>query len=313
MTPKIKKILMIAVPAAAVIIAAVIVAVLLIGKNDEAYRNVKIYHIDGVAEVTKASGEKMSPYENMMLETDDAVKTGEDSRLYLKLDNDKYLMAGPNASFKLSATGSAENSKTRIDLEYGDIVIHVTEPLLNDSSFDIGTGSSTMAVRGTSFRIYTSINEDGSVDTVLQVFDGEVGVKLINPDGSISDEQKFAEGSEVIICKSNTDITMDKTLEGIDYFELDVATLEFLKVGIEEGNDVGKSEDEIDEIIEAKQKTLTVTFVFEDTVFATLRVPYGTVAKQPMLMPSESGEWDFDFSTLITEDTTINWINNTEE
>jgi hypothetical protein len=83
--------------------------------------------------------------------------------------------------------------------------------------------------------------------------------------------------------------------------------------GIENGNDVGANRDEIDEIIENKQKIFTVTFTFEGKVFATERVAYGQTAKRPTLMPSPQGNWDFDFSTEITEDITICWIDAVEQ
>ena len=304
---KLKKILLIASPIAVVLIAAVIITIILLGGSDDAYRTVKIYQLEGEAEITRASSEKISAYESMLLLADDTVKTLKDSRIYLKLDEDKYLMAGPEASFKLSATGSAENSKTKIDLEYGEIVIHVIEPLSADSSFEIGTGSSTMAVRGTSFRIYTAPDDQGVPQTMLQVFEGCVNAKLINSDGSVSEEQSFEAGKAVVIASNESETYFDQSYDGINYFEMDVATLEFLKIGFEEGKDLDIDRETLDEIIENKDRVITVTFVWGDTVFATQRVAYGSTAKSPALMPTPKGAWDFDFSTPILEDTTISW------
>ncbi len=53
--------------------------------------------------------------------------------------------------------------------------------------------------------------------------------------------------------------------------------------------------------------TYKVTFVYNGTTFATQTVASGGCATQPTLMPAPSGSWDFDFSTAITEDTTVNW------
>lgn len=311
MTQKLKKILIIAIPVAVVVLAAVILTVILLGGGDESYRTIQVYRVDGNAEVARPTGDTIAPYESMLLEADDVVKTFEESHLYLVMDEDKYLMAGPEAKFKLSATGSAANSQTRIDLEYGEIVVHVTEPLSADSSFEIGTGNSTMAVRGTSFRVYTEKNDDGFYQTVLQVFEGVVAVQLIHPDGTVSEERSFSAGASVVIAQNTSETYFDEVFSDIDYFALDVETLEFLKVGIQEGKDVGVSEEEIDDIIENKQKILTVTFVYRDKTFATQRVPYGELATEPMLTPSEEGQWDFDFTKSITEDTTISWKTET--
>jgi hypothetical protein len=50
-----------------------------------------------------------------------------------------------------------------------------------------------------------------------------------------------------------------------------------------------------------------------DKVFATERVAYGQTAKRPALMPAPKGDWDFDFSSEITEDITIFWIDTVEQ
>lgn len=53
--------------------------------------------------------------------------------------------------------------------------------------------------------------------------------------------------------------------------------------------------------------TYTVTFKYNGATFATQTVAAGGCATMPTLVPALSGAWDFDFSTAITEDTTVNW------
>jgi hypothetical protein len=89
MTAKLKKILIIAIPAAIVVLAAVILTVILLSGGDESYRTIQVYRVDGNAEVARPTGDTMSPYENMLLEADDVVKTFEKSHLYLIMDEDK--------------------------------------------------------------------------------------------------------------------------------------------------------------------------------------------------------------------------------
>ena len=308
MTDKNKKILLIVIPIALVVIAAIVVgAILLLGGGEDAYRTIKVYRTEGNAEVQRA-GDTIKPYENMLLENEDAVKTLEDSYLYLKLDDDKFLMAEPATSFKLIATGDSENSKTRIELAFGAVTIHVTNPLSDESSFEVGTGNSTMAIRGTSLRVSTNGAENAQ--TVVEVFEGKVSTQSIGADGNPSgDPVSVTAGESAAI----SDGKVEKSEEGVQLPELSVEVLEFLKEGIENGNDVGATRDEIDDIIENMQKTFTVTFKFGDKVFATERVAYGQTAKRPTLMPSPKGEWDFDFSAEITEDITINWIDAVEQ
>lgn len=309
MTDKNKKTLLIVIPIALVVIAAIVVgAILLLGGGDDAYRTIKVYRTEGSSEVKRAGGDAMKPYENMLLENNDAVKTLEDGYLYLKLDDDKFLMAEPDSSFKLIATGDSENSKTRIELECGAVTIHVTNPLSDESTFEVGTGNSTMAVRGTSFRVSTSGEENAQ--TVVEVFEGEVSAQPIGADGNPSgDPASITAGESAVIGEGK----VEKSEEGVQLPELSVEVLEFLKEGIENGNDVGATRDEIDEIIENKQKTFTVTFMLGDKVFATERVAYGQTAKRPALMPAPKGDWDFDFSSEITEDITVFWIDTVEQ
>lgn len=51
----------------------------------------------------------------------------------------------------------------------------------------------------------------------------------------------------------------------------------------------------------------TVKFMYNDTVFATQTVVSGGMAEEPILMPTASGSWKFEFSTPIQADTTITW------
>lgn len=306
MTDKNKKILFIAIPIAVVVIAALIIgAVFLFGGANDTYRTVKVYRIDGNAEVQKAAGDVLTPYENMLLENNDSVKTLEDGYLFLKLDEDKYLLAEPDTSFQLIATGDAQNSKTRIELAYGAVTIHVVNALSDDSFFEIGTGNSTMAVRGTSFRASVTENEQDGLQSDIEVFEGEVSVQPINSDGSTGEATTVTAGQAAIVDQEGN---VEKTSEGVVLENLDETTLEFLKLAIENGKDVGASADEIDEIIANKQKTFTVTFVFDGKVFATERVAYGELATRPTLMPAPTGNWEFDFTTPITSDITVNWV-----
>lgn len=53
--------------------------------------------------------------------------------------------------------------------------------------------------------------------------------------------------------------------------------------------------------------TYTVTFEYQGTTFATQSVVSGRTVSAPMLVPAVNGEWDFDFGTKITADTTVKW------
>ena len=51
----------------------------------------------------------------------------------------------------------------------------------------------------------------------------------------------------------------------------------------------------------------TVTFIYNGNTFATQTVKANSTAAAPKLCPAASGGWNFDFSTPITQDTTVAW------
>ena len=53
--------------------------------------------------------------------------------------------------------------------------------------------------------------------------------------------------------------------------------------------------------------TYTVTFMYQGRVFATQTVTDGETAAMPVLVPDQSGTWEFDFGTKIEANTTISW------
>ena len=284
-----KRNIIIAVSILLVIIVAIVLVLLL--KKDDAYRIIKVYEYEGAGVVSRDSIGDIEPYNNMVLESGDKVtlNTGD---MTLKLDDDKYIYVEENTKFVLEATGTAEDSKTRIELLEGVITNDIQKKLSDESSYEINTPNSTMAVRGTTYRVTTYYDEDGVCYTKLSVFDGEVTTRLIHPDGRVSEEEvSVAKGKEVIIYEDGkvTDYLGDVT--DINYDELSDQVTQTL---IDLGYDITSSKH-------------TVTFMYNGTEFGTQTVKHGECAQMPTLVPSQTGKWDFDFATPIKEDTIIEW------
>lgn len=53
--------------------------------------------------------------------------------------------------------------------------------------------------------------------------------------------------------------------------------------------------------------TYTVTFMYQGKVFAKQAVKSGETVSAPLLLPAQSGAWDFNFETEIKANTTISW------
>lgn len=284
-----KRNIIIAVSILLVIIIAVVLVLIL--KKDDAYRIIKVYEYEGAGLVSRDSIGDIEPYNNMVLESGDKVtlNTGD---MTLKLDDDKYIYVEENTKFVLEATGTSEDSKTRIELLEGAITNDIQNKLSDESSYEINTPNSTMAVRGTTYRVTTYYDEEGVCYTKLSVFDGEVTTRLIHPDGRVSEEEvSVAKGKEVIIYEDGkvTDYLGDVT--DINYDELSDQVTRTL---IDLGYDITSSKH-------------TVTFMYNGTEFGTQTVKHGECAQMPTLVPSQTGKWDFDFDTPINQDTTIEW------
>lgn len=165
--------------------------------SNETYRTVQVYQMDGKAEVER-NFKTMSPYINMMLENEDKVSTMVESHLYARLDEDKFLLAEPESVFTLEATGDAQNSKTRIVLLSGAVVSNITQPLSETSTYEVTTPNSTMAVRGTSFRVEVTVDESGNSHTVLQVGRGSVDIDLLDEDGNSSGDKRTVNANQQV-------------------------------------------------------------------------------------------------------------------
>ena len=305
---KAKKKKIIIISSVAVVLVAVLVVVLLnVLKKEEAYRIVKVYDIKGEAIVTREDIGEMEAYNNMVLESGDVVllKSG---TMTLKLDDDKYMYVESNTEFRLVATGSAADSKTSIELNYGAVTSDIQNALNEDSSYEVNTPNSNMAVRGTVFRVYTYYEDDVRY-TKVSVFDGKVDSELVYADGSTSkDGVRVDNGNEVLIYddKDNTDYVGEP--KDIDYSELPEEVIVTLMSIVENGTDIGITYDELNELLQdVSTGPFTVTFMYNGAVFGTQTVEKGQCATIPSLMPAPSGSWDFDFTTEIHMDTTIEW------
>lgn len=308
-----KKPIIIAAIFAVVIIAAVIVIVALMNGKEQSYRSILVYDVEGTVTITREKVGEMEAYENLQLQSGDTVTVEKDSSVRLKLDDDKYVMVEAEAELNLVAEGDSENSMTTINLTKGAITNEIQNKLNGDSEYEVTTPNSIMAVRGTVFRVEVVLDEDGNSYTRLSTFDGTVGSKLIKPDGTIVEEEVLIEaGKEVSIVGTNEDSEYVTDPEDIDYSSLPVKALEFLREIIEKGHPLSITLEELDKIIGIESETeepdyYTVTFNYNGATFGSQQVPPGNKVTAPLLSPSAQGKWDFDFTTEIHEDTTINW------
>ena len=238
----------------AAIMGLLIVSALIISfgmKKEESYRDIKVMSIKGTATVERASVGSLDAYEDMKLESGDRLSVDSSSSLILSMDDNKYAMLEPGSSLTLEADGTRENSRTVIHLEAGAVMNYLSEKLSEKSSYEITVPNSTMAVRGTVFRVAIVYDEDGDSYTTVQVFDGIVGSRLIFPDGRIDEEEvQITPGREVQI-HGDTEISEYVGDKGhdIDYTTLNREALEFLLFCIDDGSDLCLTREEVEELL----------------------------------------------------------------
>ena len=221
------------------------------GKKEEDYRQIQVYKIEGTAKVAR-QGNSMDVYENMQLQSGDMIETIAESYLQLKLDEDKYILVEPDSKISLQATGNSVDSKTKINLEKGAIVNQLDNPLSKDSSYEVTTPNSTMAVRGTTFRVELTVDEKGETHAKVAVYGGKVECNLVFPDGTIKEPVMVEAGTEVLVW--GDDVESEYVWSGkTDYEELKWKVIDFLGVIIDRGEELSITKEEIEVLKEAKE------------------------------------------------------------
>lgn len=151
-----------------------------------------------------------------------------------------------------------------------------------------------------------SERDDADIDTdadVAEKVSAQTGKNVRNSalpqtqDGTRAEEPKPAKGSST----DNKNIGADNSQGG--------------NSGSDSSNENDRNEDGSDQEETDKESpekpskpaTYTVTFEYQGTTFATQKVKSGEKASEPLLVPAQSGAWDFDFETKIKANTKIKW------
>lgn len=238
----------------AVLVAGIIFLAVHFTKSETSYRSIQIYELKGAATIEREKIGTITAVENLYLESGDRIFVSEGSFMRLKLDDDKYIMVEENSILSIVASGTKEESRTSIHLEQGAITNEIQNKLNKNSSYDVTTPNSVMAVRGTVFRVAITFDEKGEVFTKVSTFEGKVSTRLIFPDGTKEEKEVFVEdGKEVIIHMDDNKTEYLSEPKELDYTELPVQALEYLKEIMESGTSLeGISMEEMEALTEEK-------------------------------------------------------------
>ena len=277
-----------------VVVLAALAAALWFGvfsKKDT--RSLTVYRVDGQAEIARDNAGALPAQADTALQSGDRIRTAADGSLYGLLDGDRYVFADADTSFLLETKGNARDNSTVLTLDGGTLMLHVMSAISEKSEFSVRAADASFDVRSGSLRV-----EAGADGTRLYVFDGKV---TVTP--SVGESLVVTRGQ----CAQLRGGAVASVWDGIDYEPLSLDALSFLNVAAEKGRILSISAAELREVIAHNGGQLIVKFLFGEDVFATQTVDYGEHAHAPKLLPAPDGDWDFDFSEPVTEDTEIVW------
>ncbi len=314
-----KKGLIFGIAGAAVIIAGIVISVIAFNGREDAYRIIKILACQGHAYISNEENSEMEGYEGMVLQSGDIVRVNGNSTLNLIVDEDKVCYVEENTQFTLLAEGTSESSKTTVKLDYGTMTWDVQNKLSNDSSFEIQTPNSTMAIRGTVplISVVKDPNNAYPVRTKFTILEGEVDIKYFDSKGIEIGNLKLSGGSQLEIGSNDEKTEIISQSNSIDMSEFSKSTLEALEEILEERSEkeMGFSKADIEGALETIKTADSYNVIFMDSndreksnIFATQVVPNGSKLQKPKLQPTANGKWDIDFDLAVSDDLVVYWI-----
>lgn len=284
---------------AAVAVTGGAVAAGVVLSQDDSYRVLKVFELEGEAIVSRLDTGDLDAYEGMNLESGDMLTVGEDSSIRLQLDDDKYLLLDENTIIELVAEGDSADSKTSIDLKEGTILNEISNPLSDNSTYEVTTPKATMAVRGTSFMVSVKIMGENSCIVDEDTFHGLVEILLVDDDGNPTGETYYVPAGDSTTIGGKTVDDTDESVDNvsvIDYEDLPDIVVEYLLRSNNEG--LIQLEQEI------LERLMRLSNPPETTTAATTTTPPETTTVTTTSETTETTTVTTVPETSVTEETT---------
>ena len=287
--------------------------------KEDAYRVIKVLAVDGHTYVNREEIGELESYEGMALQSGDIVRVDGNSTMTLMVDEDKVCYVDENTQFSLIAEGTNVSSKTLVKVDYGTMTWDVQNKLSADSTFDIQTPNSTMAIRGTVPNITVGDDTTKKYDSISKfaLIEGKVDITYFDNNGNQLGTIDLVGGQTVQI-GSNKDTTEVISKEDkVDLSSFSKNSLEALETIFDgrEEKDMGVSRSDVSKALNSLQEKDFYTVVFMTSsqtgdagVFAKQEVANGGLMQIPSLQPTEFGSWDVDFSKEVKNDLIIYWL-----
>ena len=287
----------------------------IINPEKEDYRNIKVFKLEGSAEVIR-NDKTLEPYEQMVLRSNDEINVGSSSNLILVLDDNKYVLLSENTKINLISS-EKDSSKTVISLKEGKIVTEVKEKLKDGETFEVETPNSVMAIRGTTFSVEVD-KKDSLFEIKYQLVKGSVDLYIFdNVNDSVVVNKLEMQPEEAVTMNVHSSAVIDgKALsdlkDEVDSGEITANTFDSVDDYVDSSEDVSikKAEyedsdfDEVLDLSNLNYRILSISSSFE---------VLGTNIKNEHLYESAN-----EFKVIVTADTLENkevdyWLVNDEK
>ena len=190
-----------------VLVFALIISfsVLLSCGKKNVHRSIAVHEVEGtvIATGVEKNGQLIK---GEHLVSGDGVDVAAESDLTICADNSKYMYADPLTRFHIE-TSDAQTSNIRIVMDAGTTLHHLTEPLEQGDSYEVDTPNSTMAARGTRFRVTVYRDEAGDSFTLLEVYEGKVFVRLRTELGEFTGEEATLQPGDYAVIYGNEELS----------------------------------------------------------------------------------------------------------
>lgn len=168
-----------------VIAAALVVVALAYFLSPKGYRSVKLLEMGGIVTFDRGNDKDLPVYDGMSLEGGDTMRTGGDeSFARMNLDETKFLFMEQETQVDFDLS----RDRITLNLAYGAITNEIEKKLNPNEVYEVKSPNALMAVRGTRFYVHTYMGSDGKLYTQVATMEGQVDCRLVNPDGSVSEE-----------------------------------------------------------------------------------------------------------------------------
>lgn len=171
----------------------------------ESFRTIAVQEVVGTvnAEGIEKNGQLLK---GEHLASGDYIKVASASELTVCADSSKYIYAEPLTNFHVEVA-EAKTSNIRIVMDAGSTLHDLREKLGTGDSYEVDTPNSTMAARGTRFRVTVYRDEAGDSFTLLEVSEGSVFVRLCTESGVFTGEEATLTAGEYAIIYGSADIS----------------------------------------------------------------------------------------------------------